>query len=111
MEHVVRVPLFTDEIQPYQYKWLVSLINKQKLNITKDYGQKIDTLKQEQELYLKELNTAYAAMTRIFLNNYTQCERCQGEGTVQEYFDAHDNRGKSVKCTKCDGAGYIKKGE
>lgn len=109
MEQVVRVPLFKDKIEPYQYKWLCSLFKEQTKLIVDESEEQIQKIKAEREEKLKELNAAQSAVSEIFLKHYSVCLECRGTGTIKEYDSMHDDRGHSVKCVKCNGAGYLKK--
>lgn len=109
MEQVIRVPLFNDIIEPYQYKWLCSLFKEQTKRIVDESEEQIQKIKAEREEKLKELNAAQSAVNEIFLKHYSVCLKCRSTGTITDYTDMYDDRGHSVKCVKCNGAGYLKK--
>ena len=109
MEQVVRVPLFKDKIEPYQYKWLCSLFKEQTKQIVDESEEQIQKIKAEREEKLRELNIAQDAIGEIFLKHYKVCLECRGEGKLIDYRDAHDDTGICVKCQYCNGAGYVKK--
>ena len=109
MENVVRVPLFKDKIEPYQYNWLCSLFKEQTKQIVDESEEQIQKIKTEREEKLKELNAAQSAISEIFLKHYSVCLECRGTGTIKEYDSMHDDRGHSVKCKNCNGQGYLVK--
>ena len=109
MEKVIRVPLFTDKIEPYQYKWLCSLFKEQTKQIVDESEEQIQKIKAEREEKLNELNAAQSAITEIFLKHYSVCLECRGTGAITEYDHMHDDRGHSVKCKNCNGRGYLEK--
>ena len=109
MEKVVRVPLFKDKIEPYQYNWLCSLFKEQTKQIVDESEEQIQKIKAEREEKLKELNAAQNAINEIFLKHYSICPECRGTGTIKEYDSMHDDRGHSVKCENCNGRGYIER--
>ena len=109
MENVVRVPLFKDKIEPYQYNWLCSLFKEQTKQIVDESEEQIQKIKTEREEKLKELNAAQSAISEIFLKHYSVCLECRGTGTIKEYDSMHDDRGHSSKCKNCNGQGYLAK--
>lgn len=109
MEKVVRVPLFKDKIEPYQYNWLCSLFREQTKQIIDETEEQIQKIKAEREEKLRELNAAQNAISEIFLKHYSVCPECLGEGTIIEYDHTHDERGHSAKCKNCNGRGYLEK--
>lgn len=109
MTQVVRVPLFKDKIEPYQYKWLTSLFKIQTKDIVDESEARIAQIRKECEEKLTELNAAQNAINEMFLKHYQVCVECCGEGTVKDYNDMYDDRGHSVKCAKCQGHGYLPK--
>ena len=109
MEKVVRVPLFKDKIEPYQYNWLCSLFKEQTKQIVDESEEQIQKIKTEREEKLKELNAAQNAINEIFLKHYSVCRECRGTGTIKEYDSMHDDRGHSTKCINCNGRGYIER--
>lgn len=109
MEYVVRVPLFKDKIEPYQYKWLCSLFKEQTKQIVDETEEQIQKIKAEREEKLNELNAAQSAISEIFLKHYSVCLECRGTGTITKYDHMHDDRGHSAKCRNCNGRGYIEK--
>ena len=109
MEQVIRVPLFKNKIEPYQYNWLCSLFKEQTKQIVDESEEQIQKIRAEREEKLRELNAAQNAINEIFLKHYSVCLECRGEGTIRDYKDMYDDRGHSVKCVKCNGAGYLKK--
>ena len=111
MEKVVHVPLFTDKIEPYQYKWLIKLLSTQEKEVKETFSNKIRTLEIEKEEALKDLERTKGTLSEIFLKHYKVCLECRGEGIIIEYDSMYDDRGRSVKCKNCNGVGYIKKEE
>ena len=109
MEKVVRVPLFKDKIEPYQYNWLCSLFKEQTKQIVDESEEQIQKIRTEREEKLRELNAAQSAITEIFLKHYSVCLECRGTGTITEYDHMHDERGHSAKCRNCNGRGYIER--
>lgn len=109
MEQVIRVPLFNDIIEPYQYKRLCSLFNKQIKEVAQDAALQITAIELERDNKLDELFAAQNAVNKIFSKHYQVCPECSGEGTITDYTDMYDDRGHSIKCVKCNGAGYLKK--
>lgn len=109
MEQVIRVPLFKDKIEPYQYKWLCSLFKEQTKQIVDESEEQIQKIKAECEEKLRELNAAQNAINEIFLKYYSVCPECRSTGTITEYDHMHDERGYSAKCTNCNGRGYLEK--
>ena len=109
MEKIIRVPLFKDKIEPYQYKWLCSLFKEQTKEIVDKSEKQIQKIKAEREEKLKELNIAQDAIGEMFLKHYQVCLECRGEGTIRDYKDMYDDCGHSVKCKNCGGQGYILK--
>lgn len=109
MEKVVRVPLFTDKIEPYQYKWLIKLLNTQEKEVMETFNNKIRALEAEKEEAVKDLLKTKETLSEIFLKHYQVCPECSGEGIITDYKDMYDDCGHSVKCGKCNGAGYLKK--
>ena len=110
-DKIISIPLYTDEINPTQYKWLCSLFKEQTKQIVDESEEQIRQIKAEREEKLKELNTAQTAISDIFLKNYQACLKCRGTGTITEYNHMHDDRGHSVKCEKCRGQGYLMRGD
>ena len=49
MEQGIRVPLFKDKIEPYQYKWLCSLFKEQTKQIVDESEEQIRQIKAERE--------------------------------------------------------------
>lgn len=109
MEKVVRIPLFTDKIEPYQYKQLCSLFKKQTKEISQDAALQIKIIELERDNKLDELNAAQNAINGIFLKHYLVCPECRGEGTIKDYKDMYDDCGHSIKCKNCGGQGYIER--
>ena len=109
MQKIVRVPLFKDKIEPYQYNWLCSLFKEQTKQIVNESEEQIQKIKSEREKKLKELNAAQNAIDEIFLKHYSVCLKCRGTGTITEYDHMHDDRGNNVKCNNCNGRGYIER--
>ena len=109
MEYVVRVPLFKDKIEPYQYNWLCSLFKEQTKQIVDESEEQIQKIKAEREEKLSELNAAQSAISEIFLKHYSVCLECRGTGVITEYNHMHDDRGHSAKCRNCNGQGYLVK--
>ena len=109
MEQVIRIPLFKDKIEPYQYKWLCSLFKEQTKEIVAEAQNRIEQIEQEVKTKISELNTAQNAISEMFLKHYQVCAECRGEGTITEYNDMYDDRGHSVKCKNCNGRGYLEK--
>ena len=111
MEKVVRVPLFTDKIEPYQYKWLTKLLSTQEKEVKETFNNKIRALEIEKEEALKDLERTKGTLSEIFSKHYKACPECRGEGTIRDYKDMYDDCGHNIKCKNCNGAGYIKKEE
>ena len=109
MEQVIRVPLFTDKIEPYQYKWLIKLLNTQEKEVEETFNNKIRALEVEKEEALKDLLRTKGTLSEIFLKHYKVCLECRGEGIIIEYDHMHDDSGHSVKCKNCNGLGYLEK--
>ena len=108
-DKVISIPLYTDEINPTQYKWLISLLNKQKANINQDYDARMAALDTERCNHIKGINAAIDALSDIFLKNYQACLECRGTGVITQYDHMHDERGHSAKCKNCNGQGYLVK--
>ena len=49
MTQVVRVPLFKDKIEPYQYNWLCSLFKEQTKQIVDESEEQIEKIIAERE--------------------------------------------------------------
>lgn len=105
MTQVVRVPLFKDKIEPYQYNWLCSLFKEQTKQIIDESEEQIQKIKTEREEKLKELNAAQNAINEIFLKHYSVCLKCRGTGVIT----GCDDRGDNIKCNNCNGRGYIER--
>lgn len=107
----ISLPLYTDEINPSQYKWLMSLLNKQKTSINQDYDARMAALDTERCGHIKGINAAIDALSGIFFQDYDVCPECEGDGTVQDYAGGYDDHGHGAKCKKCKGVGFLFKRE
>ena len=111
LNKVISIPLYDENITPNQFKTLISLLNKQKTDVDKDYQARMAALDTERCEFIKNINTSIDVLSDIFLQDYQVCIECRGTGTIQDYDNMYDERGHSVKCKTCNGAGYLKKGE
>jgi len=109
MEKVIRIPLFKDKIEPYQYNWLCSLFKEQAKQIVDESEEQIQKIKAKCKEKLKELNAAQNAIDEIFLKHYSVCLKCRGTGTITEYDHMDDDHDYNVKCKNCNGRGYIER--
>lgn len=110
-DKIISIPLYTDEINPTQYKWLMSLLSKQKANINQDYDARIAALDTERCNHIKGINAAVDALSGIFFQDYDVCPECEGDGTVTDYTGGYDDHGHGAKCKNCKGVGFLFKRE